>query len=46
MARRKIRQTAACCPRTLDILKRTVVIGVPFAKTLPQVRALAKQMLA
>ena len=46
MARRKIRQTAASCPQTLDILKRTVVIAVPFQKTLAQVRTLAKQMLA
>ncbi len=45
MARRKIKQTANSCPQTLDILKRTVVIGVPFAKTIPQVRALARQML-
>ena len=45
LARRKIRQTAASCPQTLDILKRTVVIAVPFHKTLPQVRALARQML-
>jgi dTDP-4-amino-4,6-dideoxygalactose transaminase len=46
MARRKIRQTADSCPQTLEILKRTAVIGVPYGKTLPQVRTLAKQMLA
>lgn len=46
MARRKIKQTANGCPRTLDILKWTVVVGVPFGKTLPQVRTLARQMLA
>ena len=45
-ARRKIRQGPGCCPQTLDILKRTVVIGVPFGKTLPQARTVARQMLA
>jgi dTDP-4-amino-4,6-dideoxygalactose transaminase len=46
MARRRIRQTSNSCPQTLDVLKRTVVIGVPFAKTIPQVRTLARQMIA
>jgi dTDP-4-amino-4,6-dideoxygalactose transaminase len=46
MARRKIRQTVNGCPRTLDVLKRTVVISVPFDRTPPQVRALARQMIS
>jgi hypothetical protein len=46
LARRNIRQTVNCCAQTLDILKRTVAVGVPFGKTLSQVRTLARQMLA
>ncbi len=45
LARRKIRQTASCCPQTLDILKRTVAVGVPFGKTLAEVREIARSMV-
>ncbi len=44
LARRRIRQTAGCCPRTLDILKRTVVIGVPFGRTVAECRRIAREM--
>jgi hypothetical protein len=45
MARRKIRHTATGCPQTLDVLKRTVRLNVPFDRTVPQVRALARKMI-
>jgi dTDP-4-amino-4,6-dideoxygalactose transaminase len=45
MAKRKIEYSADMCPRTLDILGRTVLISVPFDLTAAQTKAAAKKML-
>lgn len=42
---RAYRYTKDMLPRTLDILARTVCVGVPLGATLAQTRALARQLL-
>ncbi len=41
LARRKITYSKDMCPRSLDILARSVVLSVPYKATLKEVRALA-----
>lgn len=43
-ARRKIDYSADMCPRTLDILGRTVLMNVPFAATTSQAKAAARKI--
>jgi dTDP-4-amino-4,6-dideoxygalactose transaminase len=45
MARRKIEYSADMCPRTLDILARTVMVNVPFGTTVAQAKAAAKKIV-
>ena len=45
MARRKIEYSADMCPRTLDILGRTVSVNVPFDLTAAQAKAAAEKMV-
>jgi len=44
-ARRKIEYSEDMCPRTLDILARNIVVGVPYKATLAEARAIAKRLL-
>ena len=44
-ARRRIEYAKDMCPRSLEIMARTLNVGVPFQPTLPQVRAMAKELL-
>jgi dTDP-4-amino-4,6-dideoxygalactose transaminase len=46
MARRPISYSRGMCARTLDILARTVCIGVPYGLTLAETRALARKLKA
>ena len=45
MAKRKIEYSADMCPRTLDILGRSVLIGVPYQSTAAQAKAAAKKVV-
>jgi dTDP-4-amino-4,6-dideoxygalactose transaminase len=44
MVKRKIEYSADMCPRTLDILGKTVLVGVPYQSTVVQAKAAAKKM--
>ncbi len=44
-ARRKIQYSPDMCARTLDILERTVLLGVPFKATVARARAVARKMI-
>jgi hypothetical protein len=41
MARRNIEYSRDMCPRTLDILARTLIVNVPYDATVPEAQALA-----
>ncbi|MFW6062518.1 MAG: DegT/DnrJ/EryC1/StrS family aminotransferase [Planctomycetota bacterium] len=43
-ANRTIQQDADCCPRTLDVLARTVCIHVPYQATVQEARELADKL--
>ncbi|KKL74165.1 hypothetical protein LCGC14_2067640, partial [marine sediment metagenome] len=43
-AKRKITYSEDMCPRSLDIMARSVVVGVPFAATLAQTRSVARKI--
>ena len=45
MAKRKIEYSADMCPRTLNILGRTVLVSVPFGATVAQAKAAAKKIV-
>lgn len=44
MARREITYARDMCPRTLDVLGRTVLVQVPYARTLAEVEAIARRL--
>ena len=44
LARRKISYSKDMCPRTLDILSRTVAVSVPYKATVKQARDLARKL--
>jgi len=44
-ARRKITYSKDMCPRSLDIMARTVVLGVPYRATVAEARATARKLL-
>ena len=45
LARRKIRYSKRMCARSLDLLARTLYVGVPLGQTIPQVRRRARSLL-
>ena len=45
LAKRKIKYSKDMCHRTLNILARTVMVGVPFHQSLAQVRQTARKLL-
>jgi dTDP-4-amino-4,6-dideoxygalactose transaminase len=46
MARRNIEYSRDMCPRTLDILARTLIVDVPYDVTVPEAQALAQRVVA
>ena len=44
-AKRRIEYSKDMCPRSLDIMARTVVLGVPYEATVKQARDLARKLL-
>ncbi len=44
-AKRKIDQGPDCCPRSLDVMGRTVCVRVPYGLTLAETRKLARRLL-
>jgi len=45
LARRKIEYSKDMCPRSLDILARTIALSVPYQATVKQARDVARKML-
>jgi dTDP-4-amino-4,6-dideoxygalactose transaminase len=45
-ARRKLKYDREMCPRSVDVMSRTVLVSVPYQPTVAEVRAVARKMAA